>query len=82
VREALRTTIEYTVMGEDGTLTLDIKPQSLLGAQTAIAQSGGRGGGPPIAQNGHRGSVSQRGFESHRGVSPNIYPETTCGSLD
>jgi len=31
--------IECTVMGAYGTLTLDIKPQSLLGAQTAIAHS-------------------------------------------
>ena len=45
VRDTLRTMIECTVMGAYGTLTLDIKPQSLLGAQTAIAHSGCRGAG-------------------------------------
>jgi len=46
VRDTLRTMIECTVMGAYGTLTLDIKPQSLLGAQTAIAHSGCRGPEP------------------------------------
>ena len=44
VWEAIRAMIEYTVVGTGGTLALDIEPQGLLGAQTAIAHSGCRGG--------------------------------------
>ncbi len=43
---AIRATIENTMVDEDGTLTLDVKPEGLLGAQTAIAHSGCRGAGP------------------------------------
>ena len=46
VWEAIRAMIEYTVVGTGGTLALDIEPQGLLGAQTAIAHSGCRGSGP------------------------------------
>jgi hypothetical protein len=46
VREAIRATIEYTMVGEEGMSTLDIKPQGLLGAKTAIANSGCRGPEP------------------------------------
>ncbi|MGD0267401.1 MAG: hypothetical protein ABSD47_21025 [Candidatus Methylomirabilota bacterium] len=45
-REAIRATIENTMVGEDETLTLAVKPEDLLGAQTAIAHSGCRGSGP------------------------------------
>ena len=45
-REAIRATIENSMVGEDGPLTLDVKPQGLLGARTAIAHSGCRGNGP------------------------------------
>jgi hypothetical protein len=45
-QEAIRVTIEKTMVGEDGTLTLEVKPEGLLGAQAAIAQSGCRGTGP------------------------------------
>ena len=45
VWEAIRAMIEYTVVGTGGTLALDIEPQGLLGAQTAIAHSGCRGSG-------------------------------------
>jgi hypothetical protein len=34
------------MVGEDETLTLAVKPEDLLGAQTAIAHSGCRGSGP------------------------------------
>jgi hypothetical protein len=37
-------------VGEGGTLTLALKSEGLLGAQTAIAHSGCRGDGPPIEQ--------------------------------
>ena len=56
VREALRTTIEYTMVGADGTLTLHIKPQGLLGAQTAIAHSGCRGDGTHVMRMGYTGN--------------------------
>ncbi len=46
VREAIRAPIENTRVGEDEPLTLDVKPQGLLGAQTTIAHSGCRGTGP------------------------------------
>jgi hypothetical protein len=49
VREAIRATIEY-MAGEDGTLTLDVKPQGLLEAQSAIAHSGCRGNGTLMEQ--------------------------------
>jgi hypothetical protein len=42
-REAIRATREHTIVGEDETLTLAVKPEGLLGAQTAIAHSGCRG---------------------------------------
>ncbi len=49
-REAIRATIENTMVGEDGTVTLAVKPEGLLGAQTAIAHSGCRGSGPLMEQ--------------------------------
>ena len=48
MREAIRATIENTMVGEEGTLMLDVKPEGLLGAQTAIAHSGCRGDGPQM----------------------------------
>jgi hypothetical protein len=36
------------MVGEDETLTLAVKPEDLLGAQTAIAHSGCRGSGPML----------------------------------
>jgi hypothetical protein len=50
VREAIRATIENTMVGEDGTLTLAVKPEGLLGAQTAIAHSGCRGTGTHVVR--------------------------------
>ena len=46
VREAIRATIENTVVGTDETLTLDVKPAGLLEARTAIPHSGCRGPEP------------------------------------
>jgi len=40
------TGVEKIHAGEDGSLALELKPQGLLGAQSAIAHSGCRGGGP------------------------------------
>jgi hypothetical protein len=34
-------------VSEDGLLTLEVKPEGLLGVQAAIAHSGCRGDGPP-----------------------------------
>jgi len=48
VWDAIRATIEYTMVGADGTLTLEVQPEGLLGAQTAIAHSGCRGDGSLI----------------------------------
>ena len=45
-REAIRATIENNMVGEDGTLTLTVKLEGLVEAQTAIAHSGCRGSGP------------------------------------
>jgi hypothetical protein len=35
-------------MEENGSLTLELKPKGLLGTQTAIAESGGRGTAPML----------------------------------
>jgi hypothetical protein len=50
VREAIRATIEHTVVGAGGTLTLDVKPAGLLGARAAIAHSGCRGSGTTVVR--------------------------------
>jgi hypothetical protein len=36
VRRAIQATIESTKVGEDATVSLDVKPEGLLGAQTAV----------------------------------------------
>jgi hypothetical protein len=46
VREAIRASVEKIVVAEDGSLTLDVKPEGLLGAQAAMADSTCRVTGP------------------------------------
>lgn len=48
VREAIRAPVEKILMEENGSLTLELKPKGLLGTQTAIAESGGRGTAPML----------------------------------
>ncbi len=46
VREAIRASVKKILVSEDGSLTLEVRPEGLLGAQTAIADSGCRKTGP------------------------------------
>jgi len=46
MREGIRTSVEKIHAGEDGALTLELKPEGLLAPDTAIASSGGRGPEP------------------------------------
>jgi hypothetical protein len=50
VREAVRATIENTMVGEDGTLTLEAKPEGLLGLDETTVPLWCRGDVPIIAQ--------------------------------
>jgi chromosome segregation ATPase len=43
VREAIRASVERIVVGEDGTLSMDVKPEGLLGGQAPIAHLWCRG---------------------------------------
>ena len=66
VREAIRATIERTVVGEDGSLTLDVKPQGLLGARAAIAHSGYRGSGARVVRTVLTGTTYSYGGDLSR----------------
>jgi hypothetical protein len=43
VREAIRASMEKILVGDDGSLSLEVKPEGLLGTQTTMAHSGCRG---------------------------------------
>lgn len=47
VREAIRASAEKILVDEDGSLTLEVKPEGLLGTQTAIADSNHQATGSP-----------------------------------
>ncbi len=48
VQEAIRASVEKIVVREDGSLTLVVKPEGLLGTQTAMATSGCQEAGPML----------------------------------
>ena len=51
VREAIRASVEKILVGTDGSLTLEVKPEGLLGTQASIAQLSCRGiGTEPIME--------------------------------
>jgi hypothetical protein len=63
-REAIRATIANTMLDEDGTLTLTVKPEGLFRTQTAIAHSGCRGSGPHDVRMGQSGQKYWTGMGS------------------
>jgi hypothetical protein len=59
VREAIRASVEKILVSEDGTLTLVVKPEGLLGTQAPIAHLGCRGLGS--------GAILERTIQSGTG---------------
>ncbi len=80
MREAIRASVEKIVVSEDGSLTLEVKQEGLLGTQTAMATSDCRGTGPILER------VIQSGTGRHlegdrRGLGGNVQAQRSaaCG---
>jgi hypothetical protein len=58
-REANRTSVEKIVVGADGSLTLLVRPEGLLGTLTAIAEAGRQGTGPMLERTIQSGTGKQ-----------------------
>ena len=58
-REAMRASAEKILVGEDGSLTVEVKREGLLGTQTVVAASGDRWSGPMLERSIRSGTGRQ-----------------------